>query len=253
MPPVLYWQSVSHPSQAARKMLDLKGVDYRLADVLPLNQRLHMRLAGFRGGTVPGLKLDGKKIQGSRAISRAIDARWPDPPLFPAEPELRARVEEAERWGDEEFQPLPRRLFRYAAATDSDLRRKVVRAQGLPAPDVVAAVMVPALAYYARAVESDGRRADEPGVRADLGALPGMLDHADELLATGTLSLEPPNAATVQVLATVRLLGAFEDLHEMVHHHACAEPADTLFAQYKVAVPRFIPPDWLDSTPAATV
>jgi glutathione S-transferase len=243
--------SISHPSQAARALLELKGVEHRRVNVLPMNQRLHMRLAGFRRGTVPGLKLEGKRIQGSRDISRAIDARWPDPPLFPAEPELRARVEEAERWGDEEFQPVPRRLFRYAAATDTDLRRKVVRAQGLPAPDLVARAMAPLLAYYARTVEADGRRADEPGVRADVAALPGMLNHVDQLLAEGTLSLDPPNAATVQVLATVRLLGAFEDLHAMVHGHACAEPADRLFAQYKVAVPRFIPAEWLDSASAA--
>ncbi len=230
-------------------MLDLKGVEYTRVDVLPLNQRLHMRLAGFRGGTVPGLKLDGKKVQGSTHIARALDARWPVPALFPAEAELRAQVEEAERWGDEQFQPVPRRLFRYAAATNPDLRRSVVRAQGLPAPDLVSALMSPVLAYYIRAAESDGRRANEVGVRADLAALPGMLDHVDRLLAEGTLTLDPPNAATIQLLATVRLLAAFEDLQAMVQARACAEPADRLFAEYKVAVPRFIPSDWLDANP----
>ena len=30
-------------------MLDLKGVEYELVDVLPLNQKVHMRMAGFRG------------------------------------------------------------------------------------------------------------------------------------------------------------------------------------------------------------
>ena len=59
-------------------MLELKGIDYRLAHVLPGNQRIHLRLTGFRGGTVPALKLDGRRIQG-------------------------------ERWGDVEFQDVPRR------------------------------------------------------------------------------------------------------------------------------------------------
>jgi hypothetical protein len=36
---VLYWMSISHPSQVARKMLDLKGIEYELVDVIPLNQR----------------------------------------------------------------------------------------------------------------------------------------------------------------------------------------------------------------------
>src|SRR5581483_8236655 len=102
---VLYWMSISHPSQVARKMLDLKGVEYDVVDVLPMNQRIHLRLAGFRGGTVPAIKIDGRRIQGTRAIARALDDRWPEPPLLPADPTLRARVEEAERWGDEQLQP----------------------------------------------------------------------------------------------------------------------------------------------------
>jgi len=48
----LYFMAISHPSHAARKMLDLKGVDYEVVAVMPLAQRLHLRLAGFRGGTV---------------------------------------------------------------------------------------------------------------------------------------------------------------------------------------------------------
>jgi glutathione S-transferase len=58
-------------------MLDLKGIDYELVNVLPGNQRVHMRLAGFREGTVPGLKIDGRKIQGSTNIARelAVPAR----------------------------------------------------------------------------------------------------------------------------------------------------------------------------------
>jgi glutathione S-transferase len=242
---VLYWQSISHPSQAARKMLDLKGVDYKLVDVLPLNQRVHLRLAGFRGGTVPALKLDGQKIQGSRQIARALDARWPEPPLFPSEPGLRARVEEAERWGDQELQPIPRRLFRFAVANNQQLRRWAARSQRFPAPDLVAIAMKPLVAYYASTVESDGRRGSEDVIRADLGRLPGMLERVDGLLADGTLALEPPSAATLQLLATVRLLDAFTDLRPMVREHACAEPANRLFPDYKVELPSFMDADWL--------
>jgi glutathione S-transferase len=242
---VLYWMDISHPSQAARKMLELKGVDYRLVNVLPLNQRVHLRLAGFRGGTVPALKLDGQKLQGSRHISRALDAYSPEPPLFPSDPGLRARVEEAERWGDQEFQPIPRRLFRFAVATNPELRKWAFRSQRLPAPDVLAAAMKPLVGYYARTVESDGRRGSEDSVRADLRALPGMLDRVDLLLRDGTLALEPPNAATLQVLATVRLLDAFTDLRPLVREHACAEPASRLFADYPVELPPFMGPEWL--------
>src|SRR5436853_7372650 len=40
------------PSHVARKMLDLKRVDYELVNVLTLNLRVHHRLAGITGGTV---------------------------------------------------------------------------------------------------------------------------------------------------------------------------------------------------------
>ncbi len=243
---VLYWMAISHPSQVARKMLDLKGVDYEVVDVLPLNQRVHLRLAGFRGGTVPALKLDGQKVQGSRQISRTLDQRWPEPSLYPNDPEARARVEQAERWGEEQLQPIPRRLFRLAAAQSRDLRRRMARAQRMPAPAVVAVAIQPAVAYYARTIEADGRRATEASARADLAALPGMLDRVDRLLADGTLKLDPPNAAALQILATVRLLDAFEDLHDHVGAHGCAAPARELFADYPVRLPRCLDPEWLE-------
>lgn len=248
---VLYWMAVSHPSAAARKMLELKEVAYDVVEVAPLNQRLHLRLAGFRGGTVPALKLDGKKIQGSRAIARALDERWPQPRLFPADPELRARVQEAERWGEEELQPIPRRLFRFGVATSPELRRWVVRRQRLPAPELLSAVIQPLVAAYARTIEADGRRATQAGVRADLAGLPAMLARADRLLADGTLTLDPPNAATLQILVTVRLLDGFEDLRDLVRSHACAEPARKLFAEYQTKLPRFLDPEWLDPIGAA--
>jgi glutathione S-transferase len=243
---VLYWMSISHPSQVARKMLDLKGVEYELVDVVPLSQRIHLRLAGFSGGTVPALKLDGQRIQGSRQIARALDERWPEPPLFPADPPLRARVEEAERWGEEQLQPIPRRLFRYGVARSPGLRRWVVRAQCLPIPALTAQAIRPALEWYVRTVEADGRRATEAGVRADLAALPALLDHVDRLLGDGTLTLDPPNAAALQIMASVNLIGRFADLAELVASHACAEPARELFPRYRAELPPFLDPEWLE-------
>ena len=234
---VLYWMSISHPSQVARKMLDLKGIEYELVDVLPLNQRIHLRLAGFRGGTVPALKLDGRRIQGSRQIACALDERWREPPLFPADRALRACVEEANRWGEEQLQPIPRRLFRYGIARDPELREWVVRAQRLPIPRLTAQAIRPALEWYVRTVEADGRRATEAGVRADLAAL---LDHVDRLLDDGTLTLDPPNAATLQIMASVNLMGQFADLAELVDSHACAEPARDLFPHYRAELPPFL-------------
>lgn len=244
----LYYMDLSHPSQAARAMLELKGVSYERVNVLPLNQRLHLRVAGFRGGTVPAMKVDGRRIQGSRDIARALDELFPDPPLFPADPELRAKVEEAERWGDEQLQPVPRRIARFGAARNAWLREMIAERQSMPMPSLSARVSGPITGYYANTLEADGRRGDEQGVRADLAALPGLLDHADELLADGTLSTDPPNAATFQILATIRLLDAIEDLRGYLEGRPSLEAARALFPRYDPGLlPAFLPREWLES------
>jgi glutathione S-transferase len=241
----LYSMQISHPSMAARKMLELKGVDYELVDVLPLNQRVHLRLAGFRGGTVPALKLDGRRLQGSTQISRALDAEWPEPALFPSDADQRKRVEEAERWGDQQFQPVPRRLARYGASKSFELRRWAAATHGLPVPWLVGHATTPLVAYYARAREPDGRTGDEDGIRADLAALPGLLDHADELLGDGTLTPEAPNAATLQILASVRVLDAFADLQGLLADHASTRAAHQVFPEFPGPAPAFLPREWL--------
>jgi glutathione S-transferase len=241
----LYSMQISHPSMAARKMLELKAVDYELVDVLPLNQRVHLRLAGFRGGTVPALKLDGRRIQGSTQISRAVDAQWPDHPLFPSDQALRARVEEAERWGEEQFQPVPRRLARYGASKSYELRRWAAEIQGLPAPWLIAHATTPLVAYYARAPEADGRTGDEDGIRADLAALPGLLDRVDGLLADETLIPDAPNAATLQILSTVRVLDAISDVQGLLSGRPSARAAREVFPHYPGHAPTFLPAEWL--------
>src|SRR5436190_21576554 len=94
-------------------MLEMKGVDYELVHVLPGNQRIHLRLPGFRRGTVPAVKIDGRRIEGSTTIARELERINPHPPLYPHDPDMRRRVEEAERWGDTEFQCVPRRILRW--------------------------------------------------------------------------------------------------------------------------------------------
>jgi len=243
---VFYSMAISHPSKTVRKMLELKQAEYQLVNVPTGFQRVHLPLAGFRGGTVPAIKLDGRRVQGSRAIARAIDERFPEPPLFPADPQWRARVEEAERWGEEELQPVPRRLFRFALANNSALRSWVLRSQKLPPVPPLAFVVKVMSAYYARTIEADGRRATAAGIRADLAALPAMLARVDRLLADGTISLDPPNAATLQVLSTVATLHAFTDLRDLVDAHACAEPALALFGRASQDLPAVFEPAWLE-------
>jgi glutathione S-transferase len=240
----LYWFPLSHPAQAARKMLELKRIDFGTVEVMPGMQRIHLRLAGFRAGTVPAIKLDGHRVQGSLQIARALEQLRGAPPLFPEDPRARARVEEAERWGEEELQPVPRRIIRWGIVHDMTLREWLADVSHLPMPALAARTSGPAARYYARVVG-----ADEAAVRRDLVALPKLLDRADALLADGTLATDPPNAATLQILSTVRSLEGFADLAEQVRSRPSAAAARELFPDFPGPVPSFLPRDWLASGP----
>jgi hypothetical protein len=83
----LYSLPVSHPALAARCMLEHKGIEHRVVELVPGLQPEALRLLRFRGGTVPALEIGGRRVQGSREISRALDELQPEPPLFPRDPE----------------------------------------------------------------------------------------------------------------------------------------------------------------------
>ena len=147
-------------------MLEHKGVGFDTTTLLPGTQPLIVRLAGFRGATVPALKLDGRKLQGSLMISRELERLYPDRPLFGEG----KGVEEAERWGHDVLQPVPRKVFRWFVGADRELRRWVARDSGMPLAPVVAEALTPIVWALKR---QSG--ATEAAVRSDLAALPAHL------------------------------------------------------------------------------
>ena len=203
----LYGSPPSHPSHAARLMLERKGIEHKTIWLLPGLWPILLRTRGFRGSTVPALKLGGRRIQNSRAISRALEEAKPDPPLFPPDPGLRAKVEEAERWGEEELQGMPRRIIRWLAVHEMTVRTAIAREAGIPAPRVAAWINGPAARFLARQVD-----AGDEGVRITIAELPGALDHVDGLIADGVIGGEEPNAADYQIGTSVRSLMTIEDL-----------------------------------------
>jgi glutathione S-transferase len=205
-------------------MLDLRGVDYELATVLPGMQRVHLRLAGFRGGTVPALVLDGRRVQGTRAIARALG--------FPP------RDEELERWADEELQNVPRRILRWGLVRHGHLRTWVGRTASAPAPGALSMLSVPTAWYYARAVD-----ADEAAVHRALDELPATLERVDKLLADGVIGGD--DALTLEILCSIRALEGFTDLHDEVAPHPCAAAARERFPDWPDPVPAFLDKDWI--------
>ena len=65
------------------------------------------------------------------------------------------------------------------------------------------------------------------------------------LIALVVVAGLPATAATFQVLCSVRSLEGFDDLRDHVARHPSAGAARALFPDYRGAVPRFLPADWL--------
>lgn len=232
----------SAPVKTGLLMLERKGIAARRADLPPAFSRALMRALGFPGTRVPALKLDGRRVQGTRALSRALEDIRPDPPLFPRDPALRAKVEDAERWGDEVLQEMPRRL-----AFSSPIRRNRSdfesffegRLLGL-SPRVAMATAAPLLAANARL-----NRATDAAVRADLEALPAALAKVDCLISDGVIGGVQPNAADFQIATSVRLLMCFEDIHPFVEGRPAERLARDVVPNYPGQVRAALPAEWL--------
>jgi glutathione S-transferase len=245
----LFSISISHPARAAGLMLRYKGIEHEILDIPPGSQRLVLRLNGFKQKTVPALQIDGRKVEGSLRISRALDELQPEPPLFPSDPQERAAVEEAERWGDAALQPIPRNLFRWGVSRDPELRRALADLTGMPAPRVAAEVAKPMAWYFARMVSGT----TEESIRADLANLPDQLDHVDRLIDAGIIGDEQPNAADFQIGTSVRVLLNFPQLRPLVEARPAAELALRIAPDFGRELPLRLPPEWLPAPARASL
>ncbi len=243
----LFTIPASHPSWAARLMLERKGIAYRRVDLVEGVHRLILRAVRFPGVTVPALILDGRRIQGTGAIARELDRVVPEPPLLPAEPEQRARVEAAERWGDEELQPVPRRLAWNLLKRDRAPIRGYLEGSrtGLPVA-VAAATAGPIVALGAKL-----NAADDDRVRADLAALPAMADRIDALIADGVIGAEDPNVADYQIATSVALLLTMADVRPLFAGRPGERLARRLVPGFPGDVPPALPAEWLQPLAAA--
>jgi glutathione S-transferase len=107
--PVLWHLKVSHYNEKARWALDYKGVPHLRHAAEPGRHRaIALRLTGAK--TFPVLVLDGEAIGDSTRIIEALERRYPEPPLYPADPVARRRALEIEDYFDEELGPHMRLL-----------------------------------------------------------------------------------------------------------------------------------------------
>ena len=221
-------------------MLRRKGIPHRVVQLVPGFHPVALRGLGFPGPTVPALVIDGRRIQGSRRISRALDELRPEPPLFPRDAEARRRVEDAERWGEQVLQEVPRRLFRFMAARHYEVRRWLaVDVTGVPGGGLVARPSLQAR-LFARA-----SGADEAAVRADLATLRDHLAEVERLRAEGVIGGPEPNAADFQIAGSLLSIAKLGDVGPYVAEDPAVRWAQGLLPALPGPTPRVLPAEWL--------
>jgi glutathione S-transferase len=222
----LYGTKPSPPAHSVRLMLESKGLDYKPIWLLPGLHPILLRTRGFRGATVPALKIDGRKVQTSLAIARALDDLKPEPPLFPSDPEQRVAVEEAERWADDTLQDVPRRIVRWLSVHRPETRVMVAKEIGVPLPRFAAWINAPSARYMANKVDSDQE------IRNAIAAVGDVLDRVDELIDEGVIGGEPPNAADFQIATSVRALLTVRDLDRATRGRPATDHAMRLVPEF---------------------
>lgn len=147
---VLWHIELSHFNEKVRWALDYKGVAHERRAPLPGLHGIYAAVLTRSGHRrLPVLSVDGKVIGDSTAIIAELEERFPDPPLYPADPGERRRALELEEFFDEELGHDIRRFAWHHILQDTDAvvdslmpregarRRRIMRALGPAAGPVM--------------------------------------------------------------------------------------------------------------------
>jgi glutathione S-transferase len=136
--PVLWHLPVSHYSEKARWALAHKGVEHERRSPLPGgHMAVALWLTGGRHKTFPVVDFGDRRVGDSTAIIAELERRFPEPALYPEDPDERRRALELEDWFDEELGPHIRRYVFHELSRDSERMGGVASIQ-LPGPPALA-------------------------------------------------------------------------------------------------------------------
>jgi glutathione S-transferase len=237
----LYVVPGSNPSMSARLALEHKGLHYERVDLIPTIHMAFLRLAGFPAHTVPALRIDGRRVQGSLDVARALEELRPEPPLFPRDREGQRRVEEAERWGEAVLQPIPRRLAWWAIRRERKALRSFAEGAALHVPIGLAIQAAGPIIRF----EMHTHGATDETVQADLRALPETLSRIDACIEGGVIGGATPNAADFQIAPSVRVLMCSDQLRPRIAERPCGRLAARLLPDFPGRIGPVLPPAWL--------
>jgi glutathione S-transferase len=100
MPAIVLHQWLISPfCGKVRRILEHKGLAYEVVNYNGLKARKASGLSST--GKLPVLEYDGERIQDSSEIAAFLESRHPERPIFPSDPEQRARAHFWEDWADE--------------------------------------------------------------------------------------------------------------------------------------------------------
>lgn len=238
----LYVIPASHPSVAAQLMLESKGIDYKRVDLMPVISKAALKALRFPAVTVPAIKIDGNRVQGTGEIARELDRLVPEPPIVPTDPEVRIRVQEIEAFGDGPLQEIARRTLWNALKRDRSPLRSYSEGAKLGIPIGLAIkTAAPIVAASARFNNADDER-----VQADLEELPRVLDKIDAWIEEGVIGGESPNIGDYQIAPSLRLLMTMDDIRPFIEDRPAGQLAMRLVPNYPGQSPPVLPPEWLE-------
>ncbi len=242
----------SHPGVSVQRMLAYKGIPYKRTDLLPVVSWGVLKALRFPRVTVPALKIDGQRFQGSLEITRELERLRPERPLFPADPEHRAAVEEIEHFGDQDLQHRVRQILLWSLRRKTAPLRSYLEGARVGLPHGLGVRMAgPFIALDARA-----HAANDDNVRRAISLLPGMLQRIDGWIAAGVIGGTELNAADFQIAPSLRLAMSIDDLRPAIETRPAGELALRVVPHYPGKVPPVLPAAWLEplrvGIPAAT-
>jgi glutathione S-transferase len=245
----LYVIPGSHACRSAMLMLEHKQVPYRRVDIVTLLHPIVARLHGFDAGgqtrmvgarrtvgvrigdrlaTVPALAADRDRISTNHGIARFLDERYPEPPLFPTDPERRAAVEEVERWANYTLQMDARRILVAEVLRDpSWLSRSAGSGRMGYLLYKRASVRRLIAPMIGRLVFTTGPAAE----RELLAGLSTRLDRIDAWIAEGVLGADELNAADLMVAPSLALILYRSDIRPLFEGRPALELVDRLLPE----------------------
>jgi glutathione S-transferase len=231
----------SHPCATVEAALKLKGLEYERVELRagPHIEEME-RIYGEGRHTVPGVLIDEEPVHGSVAILERLEQLVSEPPLYPAA--LGDAVAAAERWGDEQLQPLGR-LLPWGAL--------YFRPESMGTMVAGGTTLDPAGTDFAmRFVRGSWKYHNITAVKLaeGLAGLPAKLDRIDAYVAEGILAADQPNAADFQIGATLSVLLTIGDLRPLVEGRPAEQVARKWFDDRPGLVPAgAFPAGWVPS------